>query len=275
MYKLLQHEFRKIFTRKEFFIALTFILILAVLGVVEQCLKFYGAVNFTVPPASQLAMIFDGVVGQAVIYCLLPIFSCIACADTYYVESASGVKTFILARCERHKYIMSKAIAIFVVSFLITSAPFLVNQLLCLTAFPLHSVSSVTNWPSYKNIQSVYGEIAVFPVIFMNYPYFNNFLHILLIGVFGSGMGIFSFVLTLFIRKSRLIAVAASSVISLVLIFVIENIGLNAFMPQRYLEALPPILGLNILYFFFGIACIFTISIIGIFYKLRRIKDEL
>ena len=269
-------EFKKLFQKREFWIL---ILLGVILGGAAYCelLPYYSQVDSSATLTATRAFMLwpNSGIGQMYILCLIPLFGSIAYSDCYFSECKNGSQILYITRMDRKPYYYSKLIVVAVSALLITILPLVINQLLCLIAYPLKEFSSYYTGSVY-DIQ-VADELrrVIFPNLYMNSPLMSNIIQVFFVGVFGAVSGILSYAITLHYQKNYLIAVGSTTILNLILLFGFQLIGLQLLTPYEYFNASPYTQGRNP-YFFLGMMiALMLISSFLIVKKIRRKKDIL
>ena len=185
-------------------------------------------------------MVYEGKIAELFSLIILPIMAVLPYADSYYCEKKYHVDICCLTRATRIRYFFSKALAVFMTSFMVIFIPYILNQLYCLIAFPAErsrdivfgTVYDRTWWFELRNTPS--------PELLMNNPGARNLLHILFAGCYGGSIGLLGFALSLFIQKSRVIV----NILPVVICFAWTLIALR-LLGNDYVPALGIKMGLN------------------------------
>jgi len=267
------YEIRKLFKRSEFRIAIIIGILFAIAGLIEQILLRYGVDAAAVLPASQMAMVFDGSIGNALATFVLPVLVSMGYADSYFMDRAYGVDCMQIIREGRKKYFWSKWTAVIISGFIIAIFPFIVNQIFTLIAFPLHNMNSVFSPDAY---QLTFQEVnsALFPKLYMNAPYINNLAHILLIGIYGMVLSSVTYAFSLFFKKNRIAVVACTAILISIYLFVTANMSASLAV-SNYLTSAPITIGVNLYFFLISLTVVLIISAAVLWIKCAKFRDEI
>ena len=247
MQLLLKQEFAKLLKRNEPYVVLLLSALLAVLSVVNQYYADMGGYQHyvNINSAVQQAAIYNSMVGQFLIFCLLPLFVSLPFADTCYLESKNNLLPIVVTRTNYAAYLKAKLIVVAISAFVAAILPFVFDQLLCLMTFSSPNTAEAAFGPLFD--KGLFGAQRnhLFQSLGTNYPLLNNFVHILFVGVFGALLGIFTFVLTLYIRKNRIVALCTTTVVSMAWFFILEIVqiftGKLQIVFHRYFISYPAI----------------------------------
>lgn len=266
-------ELKKAFGRFEFKVAVTIGLLFSMVCLIE------GIKNspFNIFPSSafQTAMVYDGKIAELFSIFILPMLAVLPFVDSYYCERKYGVEICYLTRTTHARYLLTKAAVVFVSSFIAVILPYLVNQILCIIAFPLERSRDIVFANPYQQTLLIELKNAPSPVLLMNQPGMRNILHAMFAGLYGASIGVFGFSLSLFIRKSRVFANLLPIAISYVWIFFTHKVLGNNFIPvmgiglglNQKVDTMLPMISVVFLGY---LACLF-----GILVKSRYKRDVL
>jgi hypothetical protein len=199
-------------------------LVLSVISLVEVWNDVFFREYSSILTAFQATMIFGrSNIAQSLITFALPFICALLYSDAYREECLHKANVPFLIRSGQKRYYFSKAFFTTITSFLIIVLPLLVNQLFSIIAFP--SSTGTTYYYDNAYGESLYLEIknSIFPEIYMNHPFLNNLLHMILLGLFGSSMGLLTLAFSLFIR-SRIIVILSTTIINLGCSFFLVNV---------------------------------------------------
>lgn len=271
MCQLIKYEFKKLFSRTEFYVILLVSVGLAILGLFEPMAAYQNYGINKMPSAFHTAMIYQGKIGDTILLCLIPLLASFSHADTYFIENKNSMLAVNLTRTTYFKYIVSKLIVVSFTALIFSILPFLINQCFCIIAFPGYFDTAFLA-SVYESTESL-GKMELLPRIAAASPLVNNTIHIAFVGLFGLAYGIMTLALTLFIKKNRVVAVCSTTVISFLMFFILGSFRLEPWIPYYYMSAMPFTTRLNIQYFFITMILLFCVNfvLIGIkFITYRR-----
>ncbi|MDR0859150.1 MAG: hypothetical protein LBN97_08980 [Oscillospiraceae bacterium] len=202
---MLLSEFRLALKRSELYWVVSVGLIVAVIGLVTtRNLNFHSDFQH-LPNAYQAALIYGQNMLRILYILLVPIIAALSYADSYFVENRDGVFLFVMTRRKfKLPYFLNKAIVIFVISFVLTVLPLVVNQLLCLYVFsPETTINGQMNTPYDLGFFNEEEFSMIYPVSAESFPIRTSFTYIALTGLYGSALALAAFSVTLFYRKNR------------------------------------------------------------------------
>jgi len=137
---------------------------------------------------------------------VIPLIAAFPFANVFFNERNDGTFSMTITRFKSKKrYFVSTGIAVFTASFLIVFIPMLVNAGLLMIAFPMEALRDWTNLSSdatWAFSSKVDNEILL-TSFFVNHPYLYNVFTSILFSIFAGGVGVFTYIASVFIRKSR------------------------------------------------------------------------
>ncbi|OXM16591.1 hypothetical protein [Paenibacillus herberti] len=214
------------------FQVLTFLFFMLSIGAfLFVCYRNYGTDLLYVRSAYEMS-ILQGTSTRIVLtmeLMLLPLMTPLIYSDSFTRDIHSGIFKGILTRVEIRTYLVAKAIIIFLVSFLIIFIPLLINQLLCLLAFPKLGFDNRYNLPPYDIGFQNYDSEAILDVLRLESPLLYNVTFMLLISLMGAAFSLFSYGIFLLFNKSRFVVFSG-----MFLFITIFNLGLSAIVSYRW-----------------------------------------
>lgn len=186
---------------------------------------------------------------------LLPILSIIIWSLSKRSDEENNRAVLLVQRVGIKKYLSSKTLATFVVTFTVTVIPFLINLLLCFFTFPLEGYDSAWAEPDYLiGIYSYYQDYYI-DMVRLEYPTIYNMIYIFNWGIFSAGLALLGLGISFLKNTEHLYFIKIP--IAVFIIYTLQNaffsmLGLQRFTIQSYL--IPNSFG-NI----FGFLCIFII----------------
>lgn len=172
---------------------------------------------------------------------LLPLVVTIPFSDTFFTDRSGHILPSIFTRGRVHHYYFSKMAIVALSASVIIFAPFLLNLILGLIAFPADSVNyfgGLTTDQSqyYSTILNNY----LFPELFVKSPYLYHFVFLLLLLAF-SGLGaVLAYQISFFIKKSRLLVLCSFFIINDIVTLcsnLMQSNQIPTFTPMDYLFA--------------------------------------
>ena len=172
-------EIKKIIRRKEFKIISAVCLAAVILDFLTNCYNAYGGRLTAVRPAYVMTVLdnYSKSPFRLVFEILLPLLITVAASDMYYSDYSKQINTYILSRVSRRTYIISQAMAVFVVTFGIVFVSVLLSIALSLVAFPMNgyktlSTRSLENMIALEFGNPPDGEMMLYD-LYMYHPYLN------------------------------------------------------------------------------------------------------
>lgn len=266
-------EFKKVFNRKEFYIIVTLCILIGVSATLFQIGTSNNYMIGNIPMAAVMSMVNgEMILGSLYSWVIMPVFITVICGDSFCVEQNLGCHKLFIIKSSRKDYFISKAIAIIVISFFIAILPFIISELLSIMAFPIRSnVINTAFFSAYDNLNLKISGRPLFNNLYLNYRYLNNIIIILFNGIVGMGIGLFTYVVSLYFKFKKTLICAICSSIYITLTFILGNVD-DAFFLYNYLGS---VTGerINILFYIIFNLIIFILCILGIRNKILKNKD--
>lgn len=278
MLNLVKVEIGKCIKRKEFALVILLIVIAIASDFTFTCIRFWGS-KYSGLLSAYDATIITNIVKTPlypIFSVLLPLTVSIIYSDSYLEEDINGISNFINTRTSRNKNIISKAIAISIISFSITLIPLLINQVLALIAFPIQGHNGF-GLPDYKKL--LYIDKGIILHELKNYnPYINNIVFMVIRSIAAVSFALISYGCSFIPKINRYLAILSSLFINVVIStgsFILGNVfaNINIHISDAFFT--------NILYtnaygniiVLFGILVLYLI--IGVFFIYKGIKQNI
>ncbi|MBP5154885.1 MAG: hypothetical protein ILP12_07800 [Lachnospiraceae bacterium] len=230
-----------------------------------------------------LTMLFRSGLGDLTLLLFLTVLAALPAAASWSYEKKAGSAALMLSRTSRGRLFGIKAVSTAVSAFLISAFPFLLNYLFCLIAIGRDGWVLV----DYAGAESVYSSLfdqsirrglaqMLFPSLYLNRPAVNMLLHILLVGIYGSGAAVLTFSLSLFFRLTPFQTLVLPTVAVLVIEMLLSAFDKGAWIAADLLRLSSPSVGTES-----GVVLVvslivpFLISSILLWLKTRVFRDEL
>ncbi|MCC3865135.1 hypothetical protein K0040_12715 [Terrisporobacter petrolearius] len=276
MKNLVKIEIKKCLKRKEFIFILLLMIIAISTDFTLTSMYFYGC------KTSQLLSAHNGIIIkniirtplQPVFGVLLPLTVSIIGSDIYLEEQINGTENIMNTRISKKDNIISKAIAISIISFFIVLIPLLINQILALIAFPIQGHGSFRE-AGYKQLIYIDKGIML-SKIQAYYPYLNNIIFMIIRSISAVLFTLISYGFSFIPKINKYLGILSSFIVHTLLTTVLSLITIVLFniINESLAEAMrTDILGVNgygNIYMLFGILVIYLI--VGIFLINRGIK---
>jgi hypothetical protein len=225
--QVFQMQFRHMFSRLEFKISLTAVLLVVAVSFIELCCHVYGL------DRSQLYSAAYGWIGHPdflninimQMFFVLFIFyiGSMAFSDSQFVDSRIRARDMIVTRCSRRSYILSGAAVSFLGAFLVIFVPFILSQLLSYVIFPVHGTvtgvfsdipsSGLTAGRSPWKYERFY---SLFTSLLDNHPLVYNLISIFYMSACAGALAVISFSTAFFIRRGRLLVIGIPAILVLI-----------------------------------------------------------
>jgi hypothetical protein len=225
MKNLLLLEWKRCFHRIEFRFTFGFFLVVAIGAFVDTCRAYYGRPLTLIRSAWDMSMMqgIEGHVWLSMELLLLPLLASILFSDSYYSDLRSGVYQTTLTRARACSVIWAKFIINFVVVFLAVLIPLMVNQRLCLSAFPTVGFDNNFGVPPYDIDVHNYTPSYLFDLLRVQSPPLYNLLYMFIISGFAALLASVTFALYFILKKGKFMTLT-----SVYLLFIAEEFAFTA-----------------------------------------------
>lgn len=193
-----------VFKKRSFLFSIASVYIISCLGFILECITYFGSELVELPSAEKVFLWSSGnnISALCLIY-LLPVFVVLPFADSFITEKEENSLPILLHRTGAKKYFFEKIFATAISAFVVT-IPLIINFILCIITFPVE----VNDYWKLSADQSFYFtewrmEKILFPSLSLRYPYFYNFLFIILTGLFCSIISILICQISFFLSHTR------------------------------------------------------------------------
>lgn len=167
---------------------------------------------------------------------ILPLLSMLLCSDIYSIQYNNGTCDHIITRCGNTKYILSKIIVVFTVTFGVIFISLLTNQILTLIAFPAKALDSARNLPAFDIGYFNYHKSEFLDIIRVKNIYIYNVIYELIYALIGGAYSLSALGLSFFVKKSR-IFILALFVVYFGIYQIFSSWGLDKYHINSYLDA--------------------------------------
>lgn len=271
---MIRHEFRKIFSRLEWWIVLLIGAAFALFGLFEtNNFESFSTWN-TIYPAPVASMLGYSEVASMLLV-MLPLLATFPCAWYYYAEATDKMISIQASRSTRNSFYFSKVVVISVTAFITSVFPFLLNLEFSFIAYPMPKYGVFGNDP-YTWLRADFDlRNVLFPSLFMNAPLLNALVIIFFIGLYGVVMAVLTYSISLYFRKNIVVTMAITTVIALILILIFGSVGLSQWVLVSHLTTHPFYSNGNISVFLLGMGFLILLNVILIWYKIVSRRDIL
>lgn len=231
MKRLFRLELKNCLHRKEFKMIFLIMMLISMGSFLFSCFykwggNQYGGSLLQVRSAYEVSIIQGG--GGLIISTLcflLPLFAVIIYSDTYYSDSQSGVYKSILTRTSPTVFLWAKSLVIAMVTFLTFFIPLLINQLLCLIAFPVNGFDNNQGLPPYDIGIQNYSVEWMFDLIRLQSPFLYNLIYITLISLTATFFALFAYAAYFVIQKGKFAVISGVFLLYVISQIVVSTIS--------------------------------------------------
>ncbi|OAB36713.1 hypothetical protein PMSD_10330 [Paenibacillus macquariensis subsp. defensor] len=227
MFKLFRMEMNLCLRRLEFKAIFFLFFILSVGSFFIACYHSYGADLSTIRSGYEMSLL-QGTATKIILsieLMLLPLLAPIIYSDSLRNDIHSGVYKNMLTRTSIRSYVWAKSIVIFIITFFTLFIPLLLNQLLCLIAFPKVGYDNRFAFPPYDIGVQNYDSQAIFDLLRLHNPLLYNLTFMLLISLTGSLFALFAYGVFLLFNKSRFILFTGIFLLITIINLVVTLVG--------------------------------------------------
>ena len=186
MYRQIKMELKNCINQMELKFIFSILWCISIGGFIINCFMYKNSYyqflraaneNFILVSTSTRAIII-------VLALFFPLLAMRIYSGSFKKEERSNLTQLIILRTSKKRYIWSKAIAIFIITFLSFLIPLLINQLLCYLTFPIEGFDNRWALPNYDLIRR-YENTDLFDFFRIQYPFIYNLLYILIYSTLG------------------------------------------------------------------------------------------
>ena len=204
---IIKTEFLACFKRKEIHFVMLFLVALSLLSYSMECIAFYGS-EMRFIRSSNESTILLGVYASSVmstILMMLPLISSLIYSDSLYKDYHSGVIKVILTRVRKSDYILSKAVVVFVSSFMTFFIALFINLIIVKVTFPTVGFDNNYSLPPYDiGVQNFDGNFFL-DLIRVQSPFVFNIMILFILSFFSGLLSLFTYgVYFLFLDRNRI-----------------------------------------------------------------------
>ncbi|WP_088225753.1 hypothetical protein [Desulfosporosinus sp. FKB] len=264
MITLIKMELRNCLNRKQFKVMFIVLLLLVIYSFINTGLIVKGMSLSGLRSGYEMS-ILQHPYGQAILMTILfvlPLFANIIYSDSYIIDVKSGIYIYITTRSKKNVYIISKAIAVVVSTFITFYVPLVINVILSIITFP--SISYETNGVPPYIIE--YNPEELLNWLRIQNPLVFSLVAIAIISLFASLYALLGYAISLNFGRNGLIPIAFVMLAYLVIDTFISLLP-NGFHYQLTNLALPTTT-VSASYFFL---CIFVILLLSVILLLRQL----
>ncbi len=226
MGRLFQLELKNCLHRKEFKFIFLLMMLISIGSFLFSCFykwggNQYGGSLLYVRSAYEMSIIqgTGGLIISALCF-LLPLFAVLIYSDTYYSDSQSGVYKSILTRTDPKVFLWTKSLVISVVTFFTFFIPLLINQLLCLIAFPTQGFDNNQGLPPYDIGIQNYSSEWMFDLVRLQSPFLYNLIYTTLISLAATIFALFAYAAYFVVKKGKFAVISG-----VFLLYTVSQVG--------------------------------------------------
>lgn len=219
------------------------------------------------------SMLYLSMVGQIALIFLFPLLAAVPAALSYVEEKKSRTNVLLIAKGGHARYYWGKAAAVALSGFLVFVLPLLLNYLFCVIALPAQKLTSSDNVYD-KNLWSMLDS-ALFPQLQMNRPALNMLAHIGLFGLWGMGLALFTYAVSLHFCKNTVVNLLLPAVVYIALVFAFSFLKLDWLIIPNYFLVAPVFNNVNLIIPFAGLALPLCISAVLIWIKTGKKQRDI
>lgn len=212
--KSLMYQIKSQINQREFKICFLLLWILSLGGFSLGCIHCYhngymqirsAADNFLIVSANSrvFTMIFT---------LLFPLIAATLCAGYRKKNEKKGDGLFSLLRMNKKKYIFGNALAVVIITVLSILLVLVVNQLLCIIAFPITGYDNRFGVPQYM-LAATYDKKMLLDFWQIQNPYIYNLMYSVIISVLGGGIALLAYGICFMKKVEKLKAIQISIII--------------------------------------------------------------
>ncbi len=237
MRKILKLELKNCLQGFGFKFSCCLLLLISISSFLINCFKFYG-IRLSLVRSSYEVSIVQGVYSFFIMNILVymtPLFASLVYADSLYSDRKQGIHKNIITRISAKKYIVSKAIIVFGVTWCTYFLTLCINQILCFITFPIKGNDLNTGLPTYDiGIQNFHAEF-LFDLLRLQSPLAYNLMYIVLISTFASVAALLIYSL-FFVLKAGQFGIMVGAFLFMIFIEIaLSIVDLGTFSPSSTL----------------------------------------
>lgn len=237
MLYIIRLEFKKAWHNTLTWLAALVGVFCAVLSLLVDVVLEHASLGRGIQP-EQVSLLAGSSIGTVLDGIFIPVLAALPAACSYFEEKRNGIVNHILTRTTRRAYFSGKALVSFLFGLMVSILPFLLNYALCLIAVSRKDTVSVIT----ANMGGVYGYAVeswlgryLFPGLYLNHPVLNQLLLIGLVGIWGGGMALLAYGVSLYFRKHIVLTAALPGIIVMLTGLLLSAFGWDfLFIPFQF-----------------------------------------
>lgn len=223
------YEMKKIWQRRDLWFVLIASALIAVLSFFQICMGPEPVYSETVVERMPMARMYNmlgggGDLTMLMTLCLLPVFATVIAGTSYGEEKKAHMLPILLSRGKPSAYYRAKGLAIGVTAFVGSTLPYLLSGILGFLAVPIKETQPDVGGYLYMRLNngdyclpySLEQDDILFPSLYYNAPILDFLAHLVLIGLYGIGLALLVYGISLFFHKNKIILILLPVIISFV-----------------------------------------------------------
>lgn len=162
-----------------------------------------------------------------------PLIVSFAFGDIYFEDLESNCIPIIFTRERKEKYHRNNIIAVFILSFLITFIPLIINLVLSLITYPLEGMDNMYHLPAYVikyNKENIFEYLRVF------HPLAYNLICTNMISIVFALFSCITYVISMVIKFNKYVCCILSYSLYLGYNTLVQKIGMNKYSIFNYID---------------------------------------
>lgn len=223
------YEMKKIWQRRDLWFVLIASALIAVLSFFQICMGPEPVYSETIIERMPMARMYNmlgggGDLTMLMTLCLLPVFATVIAGTSYGEEKKAHMLPILLSRGKTSAYYRAKGLAIGVTAFVGSTLPYFLSGLLGFLAVPIKETQPEMSTSLYARLAdgqywlpySYEKDDILFPSLYYNAPILDFLAHLVLIGLYGIGLALLVYGISLFFHKNKVILILLPVIISFV-----------------------------------------------------------
>lgn len=217
--KTLKMQLYVLFTRKFFLITFVVLFLVNINSFLDKMMDNNGVDKYFQLPSS-FAFILNTHFGGRAFISIVAILAAIPFCTSYAEDHKANLCPTIFTRTSSYNYYFAKLTAVFISTFVCIAIPFIINQLLCMSFFPIDNITCDPSLGSSHgyNLNMVMASYA-FKNIFVNNIHLYDFIYTMIFSAFWGIVAVFSCAVSFCLTKLKAIVILIPMLLSLIATF--------------------------------------------------------
>ena len=192
--KSIMYQIKSQINQREYKICFSLLWFLSIGGFIVSCFSYYGRGYMQIRSAAdEFLLVSTSSRAFTMVFTLIfPLIAATLCAGYRKKNEKNGDGLFSLLRMSKKKYILGNATAVVMITGLSILLVLVVNQLLCIIAFPINGYDNRFAMPQYM-MAAGYDSTVLLDFWQIQNPYIYNLLYSVMISVLGGGMALLAY----------------------------------------------------------------------------------